>query len=87
MQVQLADAPAELRIAVTDNGPGMPPELAAACLEPGVTTKPGARGLGLALVSRLVRAGRGEIRVDSAPGRGTTFHIRIPKCRRREEPS
>jgi signal transduction histidine kinase len=68
-----------LQITVSDNGLGMPPNLAAHCFEPGVTSKPGARGLGLALVHRLVRGARGEITLRSTPDEGTTFDIILPK--------
>jgi signal transduction histidine kinase len=48
--------------------------------EPFYTTKPPGRGtgLGLPVVLATVENARGEVRVNSAPGRGTTFELRFP---------
>jgi signal transduction histidine kinase len=67
-------------IAVTDDGEGMPPEVLERVFEPFFTTKPVGQGTGLGLyVSyEIVRAHGGEIRVESAPGSGTTFAFTLP---------
>jgi PAS domain S-box-containing protein len=67
-------------IAMHDTGTGMPPEVRARMFEPFFTTKASGRGtgLGLAIVESIVKAHEGQIRVDSRPGRGTTFEIILP---------
>jgi signal transduction histidine kinase len=67
-------------IAVSDTGPGIPPELQSKVFEPFFTTKPAGQGtgLGLAICRDIIKAHGGAIGVDSAPGSGTTFTVRIP---------
>ncbi len=67
-----------LRIDVVDQGPGIPAELLHRVFEPFFTTKAQGTGLGLAVVRRILEEHRGEIAVDSTPGRGTTFTFRLP---------
>ncbi|XXF79154.1 ATP-binding protein [Myxococcaceae bacterium GXIMD 01537] len=67
-----------LRIDVVDQGPGIPAELVHRVFEPFFTTKAQGTGLGLAVVKRILEEHRGEIAVDSTPGRGTTFTFRLP---------
>jgi signal transduction histidine kinase len=65
---------------VEDDGPGIDPDVRARLFEPFFTTKPVGQGTGLGLyVSyEIVRAHGGEIRVDSEPGRGSRFEVRLP---------
>jgi signal transduction histidine kinase len=67
-------------VRVEDDGPGIDPEVRARLFEPFFTTKPVGEGTGLGLyVSyEIVRAHGGEIRVDSEPGRGSRFEVRLP---------
>ena len=65
-------------IDVTDTGPGIPPEIRDQLFKPFATSKSNGNGIGLALVKRFVDNFAGNIRVDSEPGKGTTFHIRLP---------
>ena len=67
-------------IAVTDQGPGIPPELREKVFEPFFTTKQKGTGLGLAIVKKNVRQLGGEIQVESpiAGGRGTRVTVVLP---------
>jgi ligand-binding sensor domain-containing protein/signal transduction histidine kinase/CheY-like chemotaxis protein len=64
---------------VTDTGIGMSDEVRRRCLEPFFTTK-GERGtgLGLASVYGTIQRHKGTIEVESQPGTGTTFRMRLP---------
>lgn len=66
-------------VEVHDDGPGMPPDVQARCMEPFFTTKPRERstGLGLALVYGLVREAGGSVTLRSEAGRGTTFTLAL----------
>ncbi|EKD60819.1 MAG: hypothetical protein ACD_54C00538G0001 [uncultured bacterium] len=66
-----------LQVEITDDGPGIPPDLAADIFEPFVSGRENGTGLGLALVSKIISDHEGWISVDSAPGR-TTFRISLP---------
>jgi signal transduction histidine kinase len=64
---------------VTDTGTGMPPEVKAHVFEPFFSTKGEAgTGLGLVNVYATVERHDGQIEIDSAPGRGTTFRLCFP---------
>lgn len=66
-------------LTVVDQGPGMPPEVARRAFEPFFSTRPvTARGLGLAVVHRLVTQAGGEARIESALGSGTRVVLRVP---------
>jgi signal transduction histidine kinase len=62
-------------LTITDDGPGIPPDVAARIFEPLFTTKAKGTGLGLAVVKSIVERHGGTIELDSAPGKGTTFRI------------
>ena len=68
-------------IAVTDTGAGMVPEVMARAFEPFFTTKPLGQGsgLGLSQIYGFVRQSGGVVRLESAPGRGTTVRIFLPR--------
>jgi signal transduction histidine kinase len=69
-----------VRVEIHDTGQGIPPELRERIFEPFFTTKPVGvgTGLGLAICRRLVDEMGGELGVESKPGQGTVFHLRLP---------
>jgi len=75
-----------LNVEVIDDGPGLPPDIAAQVFEPFVSGRENGTGLGLALVSKIVTDHDGWISVESVPGR-TVFRLSLPlapKDQRRE---
>lgn len=70
-----------VRLGVADIGSGIPPEVRDRIFDPFFSTKNETKGvgLGLAVVFGIVRRHGGEILVDSAPGKGTTFTLRLPR--------
>ena len=67
-----------VRLWVTDTGEGIPADVKKRLFEPFFTTKARGVGLGLAVCSRVAEAHHGEISVDSAPGKGSTFRVTLP---------
>jgi signal transduction histidine kinase len=67
-----------LDIEVSDDGPGIPPNIRSQLFDPFFTTKPNGTGLGLWVVYRLMQNLEGIIEVESKEGQGTTFHISVP---------
>lgn len=67
-------------IDVTDDGPGMPEDLAAQAFEPFFTTKPEGQGtgLGLNICQGIVKEHGGRITLVTAPGEGATFTVELP---------
>jgi len=67
-------------ITVTDDGPGIAPDIQDKIFDPFFTTKPTGQGtgLGLSVSYGIIEDHQGEIEVASEVGRGTTFHIRLP---------
>lgn len=69
-----------VRFFVTDDGPGIPPELVPHIFEPFVTNKAHGTGLGLAIVDRMVHIHGGAIHYETAPGGGARFVFTVPRC-------
>lgn len=76
-----------VRLSVSDDGPGMTPEVQRRVFEPFFTTKTRrlSTGLGLPLVLGLVQRAGGRVDVESAPGKGTTFTLVLHAARKAAE--
>ena len=72
---------------LTDDGPGIPPDLLPRIFDPFFTTHFEGRGLGLAAVRGIVRTHGGAVRVRTEPGRGTTVGLLFPAQPARPEMS
>ena len=68
-----------VELAVSDTGTGMDEETEARIFEPFFTTRADGVGLGLASVYGIARQSGGELSVDSTPGVGSTFVLRLPR--------
>jgi len=84
IEVTARVADADVEVAVTDNGPGIPASQLEHIFErftrgdAGLTQRVGGTGLGLAISKSLVELHRGTIAVDSTVGVGSTFSFRLP---------
>ena len=67
-------------ISISDDGPGIPPEVIKNIFDPFFTTKEVGQGTGLdlSICYGIVREHWGELRAESEPGNGATFHIQLP---------
>ena len=74
-----------VHFSVADDGEGIPPDIQGRIFEKFVqarsATSAGGTGLGLAICREIVRAHKGTIWVDSAPGEGATFTFALPAAR------
>ncbi len=76
-RTSLDERPA-VRVAVTDTGRGIAPELLPSIWEPYVTQKAGGTGLGLAIARQTIVSHHGRVDAASTPGRGTTIAFLLP---------
>ena len=87
IRVRLSEAPGEARMDVSDTGIGIPPQDQAFIFERFFRSDrarrayTGGSGLGLSIVRWIVDAHKGTIAVESAPGQGSTFTVRLPLIR------
>lgn len=68
----------EVRITVSDSGPGIAAEDRERIFNPFVTTRATGTGLGLAITQRIVQGHEGHILLESTPGEGASFTICLP---------
>jgi signal transduction histidine kinase len=84
---------AEVEIAVSDNGPGIPAEQLERIFarftrgDAGLTQRVGGTGLGLAISKSLAEAHGGSIAAESTVGQGSTFRLRLPVAAAPQAPS
>jgi two-component system sensor histidine kinase PilS (NtrC family) len=78
IRVTLESDGAQAALKVLDQGSGITPEIRARMFEPFATTKDRGTGLGLPLVLSVAEAHNGTVEVDSSPGIGTLFTLRLP---------
>ncbi len=83
LDVEVAADDRDVRVVIRDNGSGMDAATLAHIFEPYQTSKEHGSGLGLMLSRRIVHAHGGEIDVESKPGAGTAFTVRIPRLEKR----
>jgi signal transduction histidine kinase len=76
--VRTNESGGQAEVAVVDRGCGIPPDRIDTIFNPFVTTKQTGVGLGLAIVSKIVDGHGGKMSVESKPGDGSTFRIRLP---------
>ena len=79
VDVHLQARAAAVVVEIADNGVGIQPEHREKIFLPFYTTKPTGTGLGMAIVKKIMDLHGGEIEIDSAPGRGTTIRLIIPR--------
>jgi signal transduction histidine kinase len=71
-------------LAIYDTGPGIPAELRDKIFNLYFTTKQSGSGIGLAMTYRIMELHSGEVQVDSEPGKGACFRLRLPEHGSRE---
>ncbi len=67
-----------IEVVVADTGPGIPEEIQQRIFEPFFTTRRDGHGLGLSLVRKIITDHHGSISLESFPGQGTLFRVRLP---------
>ena len=76
---RLPDTSDGIEIAIRDTGPGIVPADRPRIFDAGFSTRPGSSGLGLAVCRRILEQHGGTITVQSRPGHGATFRLRLPR--------
>jgi signal transduction histidine kinase len=72
------DSKTTVRISVSDNGPGVAPDMLPKLFEPFFTTKKEGMGMGLSIARTIVEAHHGQIWAENNADRGATFHFTVP---------
>lgn len=82
IRVVLAVEGGDALLTVQDDGPGMSPDVAAQVFDPFFTTRAQGTGLGLSLCRNIVETAGGTISIESSPGTGALFSVRLPLMKR-----
>ncbi|MEK6563622.1 MAG: ATP-binding protein [Candidatus Omnitrophota bacterium] len=72
-------------IKISDTGPGIAPEILPKIFDPFFSTKKTGSGLGLSVSYNIIKSHKGQIKAESAPEKGATFTISLPKKQGQEE--
>jgi two-component system NtrC family sensor kinase len=67
-------------VQIADNGAGIQPDDLPKIFDPFFTTKEKGTGLGLSVVYGIINSHRGTVKIESAPGQGTTVVIKLPRA-------
>jgi signal transduction histidine kinase len=86
IELAVGPCPGGVEVTVRDNGSGIAAGDAARLFQPYFTTKKHGTGLGLFVTRKLVTDHGGSVDFESAPGQGTTFHVRLPFCAGEDAP-
>jgi two-component system NtrC family sensor kinase len=78
VEVTTSAAPAQARVTVSDDGPGLPDGARERLFEPFFTTKPAGTGLGLAVSRALAQAHGGDLEPGTSPAGGASFVLVLP---------
>ena len=80
IQIRTLLEDSDIVIELADDGPGISPEVIENIFDPFFTTKEAGKGtgLGLSIVNTIIESFGGKIYVESEPGHGTVFTIRLP---------
>ncbi|HZS26284.1 MAG TPA: ATP-binding protein [Candidatus Angelobacter sp.] len=78
IRVQRTSDKSGVMVEIEDSGPGVPPELKEQIFNPFVTTKKTGVGLGLAIVSKIVDAHGGSVKLSNPPHQGACFRVTFP---------
>ncbi|MGQ0618590.1 MAG: ATP-binding protein [Panacagrimonas sp.] len=73
---------AQVRVSVSDNGPGVPETLRESIFQPYMTTKKGGLGMGLMMCRTIVESHGGQLTLDHRRKRGAAFRFTLPIARR-----
>ncbi len=86
IEIKTQNLKERIKISISDTGKGIDPRHLSRIFDPGFTTKGVGigTGLGLSICYQIVQDHNGELKVDSKPGKGTTFTIYLPKNLKRE---
>jgi two-component system, OmpR family, sensor histidine kinase SenX3 len=85
VRVTLEEQEEEVMFKVEDSGPGISPERQRELFRPVRPGQPGGVGLGLSIAFRAAVAQGGTLELESEPGRGSTFRLRLPRTVRSRE--
>jgi C4-dicarboxylate-specific signal transduction histidine kinase len=76
--ISTAEREGQVEIAVSDSGPGIPPEILPLLFQSYVSTKKAGLGMGLAIVRQIVEQHHGEVHGQSVPSGGALFRVTLP---------